>query len=318
MGHVTYAYVGPPEAAGRLAKKGTESDVVLFNAKHDAAHLNLVAPANWPERVQGLLAAFDLADRVILHAAAVDRAFAEAAVGAQVFGKTSGFVRLADATLEEPVGRMLAGTMLADLVVTGEPDGVLREALFGSQAEARDGPVAVPVDHAFSVKGVGTVVLGVVRQGTLTQHAELQAYPGDQAVSVRSIQIHDIDHRQAPTGARVGLAIKGADADDLPRGTVLAEPGSLRTLAPEQDITLDVTWAPHRRWEPRAGATLHLFHAMQDAVWRVEAVDAPETDGARLHGRPDRPVALLEGQPIVLMDYDNPANRFVGRAEPAS
>ncbi len=318
MGHVTYAYVGPVEAAGRLAKKGTESDVVLFNAKHDESHLNLVAPAKWPERAQCLLAAFDLADRVILHAATVDRAFGEAAVGAQVFGKTSGFVRLADATLEQPVRRMLQGTLLADLVVTGEPDGVLRERLFSAHAAPSEGPVVVPVDHAFPVKGVGTVVLGVVRRGTLNRHADLQAYPGDETVSVRSIQIHDVEHDEAPTGARTGLALKGVEAEDVPRGTVLAEPGSLRTLEPEADTSFRVTWAPHRKWEPRTGTTLHLFHALQDVVFRVDAVEGTDAEGATLRGRLDRAVALVEDQPVVLMDYDNKANRFVGRARPST
>lgn len=318
MGHVTFAYVGPVDAAAKLAKKGTESDVVLFNAKHDEAHLNLVAPAKWPERVQGLLAAFDLADRVILHATALDRAFGEAAVGAQVFEKTEGFVRLADATLEEPVRRMFKDTLLAGLEVTGQPDGVLRERLFTTQAELHDGPVVVPVDHAFPVKGVGTVVLGVVRRGHLERHVELQAYPGDDTLSVRSIQIHDVDRDVAPTGARVGLALKGVEADDVPRGTVLAEPGSLRTLPAEEETRLEVTWAPHRRWEPRAGTTPHVFHGLQDAVFRVDGVDDPDADGATLRGRFDRVVTLVQGEPLVLMDYDNKANRFIGRAdEPA-
>ena len=36
---------------------------------------------------------------------------------------------------------------------------------------------AVPVDHAFNVKGVGVVVLGIVVYGTVQKHATLNVLP---------------------------------------------------------------------------------------------------------------------------------------------
>lgn len=51
----------------------------------------------------------------------------------------------------------------------------------------------------------------------------------EKKVVVRSIQIQDKDYDKAKTGARVGLALKNIDAEELDRGFVLAPEGTLKT-----------------------------------------------------------------------------------------
>lgn len=82
-------------------------------------------------------------------------------------------------------------------------------------------PTVVVVDHSFSVKGVGEVVLGFVKQGTVRKYDKLNLLPTNKEVIVRSIQIQDEDWETAGAGTRVGLAIKGATIDELERGSVL-------------------------------------------------------------------------------------------------
>ena len=82
-------------------------------------------------------------------------------------------------------------------------------------------PTVVVVDHSFSVKGVGEVVLGFVKQGIVRKYDKLNLLPTNKEVIVRSIQIQDEDWETAEAGTRVGLAIKGATIDELERGSVL-------------------------------------------------------------------------------------------------
>jgi selenocysteine-specific translation elongation factor len=120
--------------------------------------------------------------------------------------------------------------------------------------------------------------------------------------------VHDEDAKSAGTRCRVGLALKGVEPDEVSRGKVLAPPGTLSTIAAKQGFDSTVSFARFSRWEPRAGASLHLFHAMQDVVVRVDSLDG---DRARLV--PDSPLCAVAGQPAVLVDLDNKWQRFVGR-----
>lgn len=82
------------------------------------------------------------------------------------------------------------------------------------------------VDHVFPVKGIGTVILGVVKKGIILagQMVEIVGYEGpSKKVIVRSIQKHDRNFKEAITGDRVGLALKGnISPTDLSRDNVIA------------------------------------------------------------------------------------------------
>lgn len=83
------------------------------------------------------------------------------------------------------------------------------------------------LDHAFDVRGVGTVALGFVRRGTLRVHDELSLLPLDRTVSVRSIQRFDEDQTEAPAGSRVGVTLRDVEAHEIERGAVLTADASI-------------------------------------------------------------------------------------------
>ncbi|MEM3748716.1 MAG: EF-Tu/IF-2/RF-3 family GTPase, partial [Thermoplasmata archaeon] len=90
----------------------------------------------------------------------------------------------------------------------------------GERIEEGEGYVVV--DQSFSVKGVGTVVLGFVKEGSIKKHQELRIFPGQKSTEIKSIQMQDVDVENAPVGARVGLALKGVEPSDVERGSILA------------------------------------------------------------------------------------------------
>ncbi|MFW5787233.1 MAG: selenocysteine-specific translation elongation factor [Halanaerobiales bacterium] len=84
-----------------------------------------------------------------------------------------------------------------------------------------------PIDRVFTLKGHGTVVTGTLVSGTITVEDNLMVYPRKKELRVRSLQVHNSSVKKAYPGQRVGINIAGADKDELARGDVLAEPGSL-------------------------------------------------------------------------------------------
>ena len=68
---------------------------------------------------------------------------------------------------------------------------------------------------------------GVIKQGAVKTFDHLKILPSGKDILVRSIQMHDDPVTECKSPARVGLAVKGVDADDISRGDVLCSPGSL-------------------------------------------------------------------------------------------
>ncbi len=100
----------------------------------------------------------------------------------------------------------------------------------------------VLIDHVFPVKGIGTVILGVVKNGKLNagEMVELVGYDGGppKKIIIRSIQKHDRDFKNATEGDRVGLALKGTiSPSDISRDNMIVSQGVFKR---ENDISATV------------------------------------------------------------------------------
>ena len=89
------------------------------------------------------------------------------------------------------------------------------------------GPVRLPVDRVFSVKGFGTVVTGTLVSGTIRADMSLEVVPGNQTVRVRGLEVHGSKVGQAVAGQRVAVNLSGLDKEMIRRGQVLSEMGSI-------------------------------------------------------------------------------------------
>ncbi|MHA1618286.1 MAG: hypothetical protein ACTSVZ_03325, partial [Promethearchaeota archaeon] len=97
-----------------------------------------------------------------------------------------------------------------------------------SKDESEEVPVKVLVDHVFPVKGIGTVLLGLVKSGIVRAGEMYNLAPGQTKVILRSIQKFDRDFKVAYIGDRVGLALKGMKSPDLDRNTVFCSVNSMK------------------------------------------------------------------------------------------
>jgi selenocysteine-specific translation elongation factor len=303
---VTVTVVGATDVAKELGKKGTTSDLTLYNTVHDDHAVTLVEPTQFPEKFPPLVVALTMADRCLLVVRELSRPVAEAIATVDV-AEVPTTVVLAPTIGEAEVARALKGSRLETAERRPLDLPHLRELVEGWTAPNVDGPVLVPIDHAFPVKGVGAVALGVVRRGTLRVHEKLRLWPTPKVVEVRSIQVHDIDRKEAGCGERVGLALKGVEADELTRGQVLAPEGSLA-----EGTTLNggpLVRCRYYRGDARAGAQLHAVVGLQDVPASLD-----ELGETRVTITADRPVAFAPGMPAYLLDLSVPTGpRIVGR-----
>ncbi|MFC2162239.1 EF-Tu/IF-2/RF-3 family GTPase [Candidatus Altiarchaeota archaeon] len=226
-GNVSFTY--GQGLAGLLGKKGTSSDITLYNTKLGDSVLTFIEATGFPEKIQPLISAINISDQALVRIDSLDGNLAETIMALDHMGMEKGFLIYGKDVREDQVAPLIEDTVIQGYEVLEEQPMVLKEKLAGLVPDPAGDPV-VQVDHSFQVKGVGTVALGVVKSGTVKKYDVLDAVPGDVKVPVKSIQVHDTDVPEAVAGVRVGLALKDAKPDDIPRGTILTTGNELRLI----------------------------------------------------------------------------------------
>lgn len=312
MPAVTLGVLGNLDYAKELGKKSTESDVQLMSFKEGDVTVSMVVPFRHPEKVQPLCYAVNAADAVLIIVKEVNRELGESILAAAAAGHTKGLIVLQNYVQPDQVAPLLKNTSLAAIpMTTDDKPASVRAKLAELSTPPRDGPVRIPLDHHFNVKGIGAVILGFVRQGTVKKHDNLRAYPSPKSAQVRSIQVHDVDVAEAHTGDHVGLALKNIENDDLDRGYVLAPEGTLQVADAGNTITLKSAVSPFFKAGIKNDGIYHLAHGWQVVQGRAKNDLAPGKEGA-VTFELTKPLAYAPGDRVVLVNLDNPALRIVG------
>lgn len=90
-----------------------------------------------------------------------------------------------------------------------------------------EGHVLMPIDHAFSVKGHGTVVTGTILRGHLSTNDLVEFAPIGITSKVRSIQTFGSNRLEASAGDRVGVNVPEIDHTQIARGDYLGTPKTI-------------------------------------------------------------------------------------------
>jgi len=275
MPNLSVAVIAPAGYSKDLGKKGTSSDITLYDVKKGEVTISFIEPTKYPERLAPLFYACSMADCALVVVDEVNAQLGECILMLDAIGLKEGYFVLHNYISPEKVAPLVKGTVLESYGFLEEDMAALRE-LFLEKAEKRNAAPSgttfgsIPIDHQFNVKGVGTVVLGYVAQGTIHKHDTLHALPGKKDALVRSIQKHDDDFDQATMGDRVGLALKGIDSEELDRGFVLTNDPSIKCDARIMAKARLVKYWPTPLKE---GMVFHVGHWMQFMPARVAAVD---------------------------------------------
>jgi selenocysteine-specific translation elongation factor len=316
MGNLTVAVLGALGYAGNFAKKGTSTDITLYDLKKGEATVTLIEPTRYPERLAPLFYACSLAKKALVVVDELSSSLGEQLVMLQCSDIKSGYFVLRNYIPKEKIEPLIKGTNLEKFEFLIDDPNLIREKLLTEAeqvkpAESTANPIGtVPVDHAFNVKGVGVVVLGIVVNGVVAKHAALKALPGDKTAQVRSIQKHDDEFDLASEGDRVGFALKNVEVEDLDRGTVLTNDPKVRTSSKlEAEASLVKYW----QMPIKESMVMHVGHWTQFVTAKVEA--ASETGDSRkpkLTLAFDKPLVYYPDDKAVLMYLEGAKLRVAG------
>jgi len=231
---INFVVLGKQDIASEFGKKGTETDLTLFDRKESDIIKTWVVPTGFPEKIQPLFQAINLAEYVIFHVDKLDKFTGEQIIALDSLKKEKGILSHTFDVDETKLNLMIKGTVVENYVQVDQDK--IKEEMDKFKPLSNESQSEMVIDHCFDVKGVGTVILGKVTCGKIKQYDNLKLYPEGIDVLIKSIQMHDDPVSESICPARVGLAVKGVKPDNVSRGDVISEKDAVTV---NSTITLD-------------------------------------------------------------------------------
>ncbi|MDO8726075.1 MAG: elongation factor Tu [Candidatus Methanoperedens sp.] len=328
---------GRTSLAIKLGKKGTESDIALYNFVKGNDIYSFVDAIGYPSSIKSLINAINLCDiaLVCVPSTGLNSQVGECIVALDLLGDKRGLfvITMSDKSnpvaISELIEKLKAVTKGTNLekwdsvpvsTTTFEGLETLKEKIFSLAEEVKktnaalnDLPPRIMVDHFFNVTGIGTVVLGVVMQGTIKMHDQFTLFPVKRPAEIRSIQSNDVDMKTAPAGTRVGLALKGVQSKEFDRGYIMSK---------EENVASKFTLACRlsKFTQPLGvGDVVHLFAGLQDmpatistiSIGGKEATQAQAGSECTITIATQKDVAYSKNDRFLIAQLNNPKQRFV-------
>jgi len=130
MANLNVALIGSPGYARELGKKGTESDVTIYNMKKGEDTLTIMEPSRYPEKLAPLSYSVFFADYAILVVEKIDASFGESLLMLDAVGPDTGAVILRNFITEEQIARYIKDTRIGKYDVLEDDVIQLREKLW--------------------------------------------------------------------------------------------------------------------------------------------------------------------------------------------
>ncbi|HSV41809.1 MAG TPA: EF-Tu/IF-2/RF-3 family GTPase [Methanomassiliicoccales archaeon] len=315
MGNLNVAILAPNDYAKTPGKKGTASDITLYDLKKGQDTVGLIEPTKYPERIAPLFYACSMSNAALVVVDEINANLGECIIMLHCLDITKGWFVLRNYLSPDRLQPFIKGTSVEGFYFIEDDANKIREMLLDEAAnikveEGKYQTGSVPIDHHFNVKGVGTVVLGYVVKGTIRRHDSVSVLPTKMKALVRSIQKHDDDYDVSDLGDRVGLALKNVESDDLDRGFVLSTDPAIKC---EKNVQAPAELIKYWPTPLKEGMVLHIGHWMQFQPARVEAVDNG-SDWKRpvLRLSMERELVYLPGSKVVLTQLEGGKLRIVG------
>jgi selenocysteine-specific translation elongation factor len=201
--------------------------------------MTYVIPSGFPDKIQPLITAVNLGEYSIVNVDKLDRFLGEQIVALDLLQLDKGFLLHSYGVESEALKSLLKNTVASSFKVEENIES-LKESISSLSSVKRDGPTIIHIDNIFNVKGVGVVVLGILKQGVIKVRDELILFPQKKTVTVKSIQMHDKNVEESHSPARVGLALTGVSFDEITRGDILSNYNHFTSAVQELIIDFDM------------------------------------------------------------------------------
>jgi selenocysteine-specific translation elongation factor len=267
---INFVCLGQTEFTKELGKKGQSSDITMYDYKKDGRIMTYVIPSSYPQKIQPLITAVNLAEYSIVNVHKLDSYLGEQIVALDLLEVDKGFLLHSYEVDRERLKSLLRNTVVSSFKVEENIES-LKESINSLSPKKRNGPPIIHIDNIFNVKGVGVVVLGIIKQGVIKVHDELMLFPQKRTVTVRSIQMHDQNVEESHSPARVGLALTGVSFDDITRGDILSNFDHFTSA--DQELIMDFNKVPFYRDDLSENHAYLLSIGMQIKPAKIEKLE---------------------------------------------
>jgi len=295
--------------ASSLAKKSESEGIAVYHRTDNGKKISLLDDPAFPGRIQGYSRIASLADYAFYlfpNSGRLATPDGELAVLLESLSVPGRVVILDQSSDSEGARNSLRGTAVGEYPVEKRILSSTALDLAGIESRANDSRgTLVYLDRVFSVKGVGTVALGFVLSGTVSVHDQLRPLPGPAGASidVKSIQVNDQDFESSGRGIRIGLSLRGVEADELAKCHWLDD----GTTSLSDQLMIDFRKSPFYKQEV-AGRDLHLQLPGEMLPASIRRANGGEEIAAKLPSK----VPIWDGMPVAVIDLNGKGLRIAG------
>jgi selenocysteine-specific translation elongation factor len=297
---INFVVLGKQDIAAEFGKKGTVTDISLYDRKESDIIKTWVTPNGFPEKIQPLLQAINLAEFVVFFVDKLDKFTGEQIIALDSLKKQKGILSHSFEVDESKLDSMIKGTVIENYAKV-EPDKI-KEEMDKIETVIKDGPSEMVIDHCFDVKGVGTVILGKVTVDKIKQYDNLKLYPSGSDVLIKSIQMHDDPVTESFCPARVGLAVKGVKPDDVGRGDIISQENAVLV---NSEIELEFTKSPFYKSEISEGQMCLVSVGLQIKAAKFSSINPLKLTF-------EKPVVYHTGDIAVILKPESTTIRILG------
>ena len=319
MNSLNFVILGDTSIANNLGKKGTSTDITIHDRKTNDQIFSYCFPSTYPDKLQPLLQSIAVSDYAILNISHLDSFLGEQILALDIFNIKKGFILYGYEIDIEKVKNIIKKTSLSSFQIL---DGVEQlktrlselkpsedkeneQQTTTTDAATAANSVYIPIDHVFDVKGVGTVVLGCIKQGEIKTYDELEINPLNKPVVIKSIQMHDDPVNHSKKSSRVGLAIKGVSAKDVSRGDIITSPGISKTIS--DSFQIEFKKNPYFK-----EGIVETQNYMISVGLQIRTVKIKESGGSRIIIALEKPIAYIKNELCIVFSPDSKTMRIMG------
>ena len=303
MNSLNISFIGGNEFLKEFGKQGTLSDIVLYDRKQKDRIFTMVAPVSFPDKIQTLPQVLNMAEVVVLNVTALDKYLAEQIIAIDSLNIKNGFLLHSYDIDDQRLAKMIKGTVIENFKRIENLE-ILKNEINDLNSNSREGDLILPIDHSFDVKGVGTVILGGIKQGRVKVYDKSRIQPSNKEILIKSIQMHDDPVNETFSPARVGLAVKGIIPHEIERGDIICS-GETIKIATTEVLVTDFSKNKYFNSDITESQTYLLSVGLQ--IKPVKILN----DGSKIILSLEKPIAYYKQQRFLILKPDSKTTRII-------
>jgi selenocysteine-specific translation elongation factor len=297
------SFIGANEFLKDFGKQGTLSDIALYDKKQKDRIFTIIAPVSFPDKIQTLPQVLNMTEMVVLNVTALDKYLAEQIIALDSLNIKNGFLLHSYDIDDQRLAKMIKGTVIENFKRIENLE-ILKNEINDLYSNSQEGDLILPIDHSFDVKGVGTVILGGIKQGRVKVYDKLRILPSNKEILIKSIQMHDDPVNETFSPARVGLAIKGITPHEIERGDIICS-GETIKIATTEVLVTDFSKNKYFNSDITESQTYLLSVGLQ--IKPVKILN----DGSKVILSLEKPIAYYKQQRFLILKPDSKTTRII-------